>query len=121
MKSIGTNLYLAHLGFPVAASQLEFSLLDGLFSSINVPDDIQKGYSHFFAEVLRVKDVALQVRSGKRLLVLFDELFKGTNVKDAYDATLAVTEAFARFRDCLFVISTHIIEVGEALGGAGGE
>ena len=46
---------------------------------------------------------------------MFDELFKGTNVKNAYDGTLAVTEGFAEYRDCLFVISTHIIEVGEAL------
>ena len=56
-----------------------------------------------------------EVASGKHFLVLFDELFKGTNVKDAYDATLAVTSAFAGFRQCFFVISTHIIEVGEAL------
>ena len=42
-------------------------------------------------------------------------MFKGTNVKDAYDATLAVTNAFSKYRNCLFIISTHIIEVGEAL------
>jgi DNA mismatch repair ATPase MutS len=49
------------------------------------------------------------------LVVLFDELFKGTNVKDAYDGTLAVTEAFSHYRRCAFIISTHIVEVGEAL------
>jgi DNA mismatch repair ATPase MutS len=42
-------------------------------------------------------------------------LFKGTNVKDAYDGTLAVTEAFAGYSTCLFIVSTHIIEVGEVL------
>ncbi len=115
MTSIGTNLYLAHLGFPVAAETLAFSVMEGIYSSINVPDNIQQGYSHFYAEVLRVRDVAADVGSGKRLLVLFDELFKGTNVQDAYEATLAVVEAFARHRRCLFVVSTHIIEVGDAL------
>src|SRR5687768_17075525 len=49
------------------------------------------------------------------MIVIFDELFKGTNVKDAYDATLAVSAAFARYRNCFFIISTHIIEAGEAL------
>jgi DNA mismatch repair ATPase MutS len=49
------------------------------------------------------------------MVVIFDELFKGTNVKDAYDATLSVTAAFSRYRNCSFIISTHIIEVGEAL------
>jgi DNA mismatch repair protein MutS len=115
MKSIGIALYLAHAGFPVAADEMAFSVMDGLYSSINIPDNISLGYSHFYAEVLRVKQAAQLVAGGKRMLVMFDELFKGTNVKDAYDGTLAVTEAFARYRDCLFIISTHIIEVGEAL------
>jgi DNA mismatch repair ATPase MutS len=47
--------------------------------------------------------------------VIFDELFRGTNVKDAYEATVALTAAFARKRNCMFVISTHIIEAGDEL------
>ncbi|WEK37510.1 MAG: DNA mismatch repair protein [Candidatus Pseudobacter hemicellulosilyticus] len=115
MKSTGILLYLAHMGFPVAAESLDFSVLDGLYSSVNVPDDLSQGYSHFYAEVLRVKKVAQEVDSGKNLFVIFDELFKGTNVKDAFDATLAVTVAFAQFPNCFYIISTHIIEVGEEL------
>lgn len=115
MKSFGIAVYLAHMGFPIAAGEMKFSVLDGLYTSINVPDNLNLGYSHFYAEVLRVKKVAGEVSSGKNLVVIFDELFKGTNVKDAYDATLAVTTAFSKYRNCFFVISTHIIEVGEAL------
>ncbi|MGN6508111.1 MAG: MutS-related protein [Chitinophaga sp.] len=115
MKSSGILLYLAHMGFPVAAQELEFSVLDGIYSSVNVPDDLNKGYSHFYAEVLRVKKVAEEVSEGKRLFIIFDELFKGTNVKDAYDATLSVTAAFAGYAECFFIISTHIFEAGEAL------
>lgn len=115
MKSVGIGMYLAHMGFPVAATYMEFSVREGLYSSINVADNISLGYSHFYAEVVRVKQAADAAASGKRLLLMFDELFKGTNVKDAYDGTLAVTEAFAEYRDCLFIVSTHIIEVGEAL------
>jgi DNA mismatch repair protein MutS len=115
MKSVGIAVYLAHMGFPVAAGDMEFSVRDGLYSSINVPDNLNMGYSHFYAEVLRVKKVAEEVSSGKNMVVIFDELFKGTNVKDAYDATLSCTAAFAKYRNCFFIISTHIIEVGEAL------
>jgi len=115
MKSFGINIYLAHMGFPVAASHMEFSVKDGIYSSINVPDNLDMGYSHFYAEVLRVKKAAEEVSSGKDLVVIFDELFKGTNVKDAYDATLAVTAAFSTYRNCMFIISTHIIEAGEVL------
>jgi DNA mismatch repair protein MutS len=119
MKSTGIMMYLAHMGFPVAAEDLQFSVLDGIYSSVNVPDDLNKGYSHFYAEVLRVKKVAEEVDADKHLFIIFDELFKGTNVKDAYDATLAVTEAFTAFTDCFFIISTHIFEVGDALKSQG--
>lgn len=115
MKSFGIAVYLAHMGFPVAAKDMVFSVRDGLYSSINVSDNLNLGYSHFYAEVLRVKTVAEQVSRGRKLVVIFDELFKGTNVKDAYDATLQVSDAFAAHRDCVFIISTHIIEVGEEL------
>lgn len=115
MKSFGIALVLAHMGFPVAASDMEFSVRDGIYTSINVPDNLQMGYSHFYAEVRRVKMVAEDVSAGRNLVVIFDELFKGTNVKDAYDATLAVTQAFSEYRNSFFIISTHIIEVADAL------
>ncbi|QEC42135.1 MutS-related protein [Pseudobacter ginsenosidimutans] len=115
MKSLGIAVYLAHMGFPVAARGMQFSVRDGLYSSINVSDNLNMGYSHFYAEVLRVKKAAEEVSSGRNMVVIFDELFKGTNVKDAYDATLSVTASFSRYHNCIFVISTHIIEVGEAL------
>jgi DNA mismatch repair ATPase MutS len=115
MKSFGIAVYLAHMGFPVAAAELEFSVMDGLYTSINVADNLNQGYSHYYAEVLRVKKVAEDVSAGHNLVVIFDELFKGTNVKDAYDATLEVTKALADYRNCFFIISTHIIEVADAL------
>ena len=115
MKSFGIAVYLAHMGFPVAAERMTFSVQDGLYTSINVADNLSMGYSHFYAEVLRVKQVAEAVSQSKNLVIIFDELFKGTNVKDAYDATVAVTEAFAENRNCTFIISTHIVEAGQTL------
>jgi DNA mismatch repair protein MutS len=120
MKAFGIAIYLAHMGFPVAAEEMKFSVFDGMYSSINVADDLNMGHSHFYAEVLRVKGVAEEVSTGKKLVVLFDELFKGTNVKDAYDGTLSVTAAFSKYRNCFFIVSTHIIEVAAALKKEGG-
>lgn len=116
MKSLGIAVYLAHLGFPVPAKEMHFSIKDGLYSSINVEDNLNLGHSHYYAEVLRVKEIAKAVHEGKRLVVIFDELFKGTNVKDAFEATLAVTRAFQQHLSCQYLISTHIVEVGEQLG-----
>lgn len=115
MKSLGIALFVAHMGFPVAAKSMEFSVKDGMFTTINLPDNLSMGYSHFYAEVLRVKKVAEVISQDKNLFVMFDEMFRGTNVKDAYDATVALTEAFDQKSNCTFVISTHITEAGERL------
>jgi DNA mismatch repair protein MutS len=115
MKSLGIAIYLAHMGFPVAAKLMEFSVMDGIYTTINLPDNLGIGASHFYAEVLRIKKIAKELSTGKNILVIFDELFRGTNVKDAYEATIAITTAFAKKRSSMFVISTHIIEAGEVL------
>lgn len=115
MKSIGITLYLAHLGFPLPAHRVDFSVQHGLFTTINLQDNLTRGYSHFYAEVQRLKSIANRVGDGRNYIVMFDELFRGTNVKDAHDATVNVTSAFAQRKNCTFIMSTHIIEAGEKL------
>ncbi|AXY73109.1 DNA mismatch repair protein [Paraflavitalea soli] len=115
MKTLGITIFLAHMGFPVPAARMTFSVQSGLYTTINLSDNLHMGYSHFYAEVLRLKKVAEQVNRTENIVVIFDELFRGTNVKDAYDATVAITAAFAEKHHCTFVISTHIIEAGEVL------
>ena len=115
MKAIGIAVYLAHLGFPVPASRMRTCILDGLVTTINLADNINEGYSHFYNEVKRVKLVAEQIRQSDRLLVIFDELFRGTNIKDAYDGSLRIVQGLAQLGKGFFVISTHIVEVAHAL------
>jgi DNA mismatch repair protein MutS len=115
MKSMGIAMYLAHMGFPVPAKTMEFAVMDSVFTTINLSDDLGIGASHFYAEVLRIKKIAKEISMNKKVFVIFDELFRGTNVMDAYEATVALTAAFGKRNDCLFVISTHIVEAGERL------
>jgi DNA mismatch repair protein MutS len=115
LKTISISIYLAHLGFPVPAKTLETSLFNGLMTTINLSDNINKGYSHFYNEVLRVKYVAERINQVGSIFVVFDELFRGTNVKDAYEASLAVISAFSKLNKSVFAISTHIIEVADKL------
>ncbi|HEX6430249.1 MAG TPA: DNA mismatch repair protein, partial [Niastella sp.] len=68
-----------------------------------------------YAEVLRVKKVATELSQGRSLFIVFDELFRGTNVKDAQEATVAISRAFAGRKTSMFIISSHIVEAGEAL------
>ncbi len=115
LRSVSTAVYIAHMGFPVAAASMEFSVLDGIYTTINLPDNLGIGASHFYAEVLRVKKVAAELNANKSLFIIFDEMFRGTNVKDAHEATVEITKAFALKQNSLFIISSHIVEAGEQL------
>lgn len=113
LKTMGLLTYLAHLGLPVPAKEFKTSVFNGLFSTINLSDDLNLGYSHFYSEVNRVKEIANLLSSDKNLVIIFDELFRGTNVKDAYDASLKVISSLNKVLSSFFFISTHILEVAE--------
>lgn len=115
LKSIGIAVYLAHIGFPVPAARMSTNVLSGLSTTINLPDELNLGYSHFYSEVRRIKHVAENIQTHRKMLVIFDELFRGTNVKDAYEGSLAIISAFSKVSPCFFAISTHIVEVAKEL------
>lgn len=116
LKALGISVYLAHVGFPVPARKMKLSILSGLCTTINISDNLDSGYSHFYAEVMRIKNVADELARNKNMFVIFDELFRGTNVKDAYDGTLAIVSALSLINSSFFVVSTHIVEVAKELG-----
>src|SRR5690606_15704717 len=111
LKSVGVSIFLAHLGFPVPAIAMNTTLMKGLITTLNISDNIHLGYSHFYSEVNRVKEVALAVKNTSGMFVIFDELFRGTNVKDAYDASAMIIDALSNIKESYFIISSHIVEV----------
>lgn len=115
IKSVGAAVFLAHMGMGVPASSMRLTLFDGLVSNINVMDNIAKGESYFFNEVQRIKNTIEKINNGKKWLVLIDELFKGTNVQDAMKCSLSVIRGLLKIRNALFILSTHLYEIGEEL------
>jgi len=115
IKAIGVSVYLAHLGFGVPASSMQLSLFDGLLSNIQVSDNITKGESYFFNEVQRIKKTIEKISDSKNWLILIDELFKGTNVEDAMKCSTVVVEGLRKMKNAIFVLSTHLYEIGEDL------
>lgn len=115
LRAAATALYFAHLGMGVPAAQFRFTPVHRLLTAISLSDDLNDGISYFRAEALRVKAVAQAVADGYRVVAIMDEPFKGTNVKDAFDASLAVLTRFAQKSDCLFLVSSHLIELSEHL------
>lgn len=115
IKSIGLNIFLAHIGMGVPARSMKLSLFDGILSNINVTDNIVKGESYFYNEVQRIKNTVVRINDGRKWLVLIDELFKGTNIQDAMKCSTTVIRGLINIRHSLFVLSTHLYEIGEEL------
>lgn len=115
IKSVGAAVFLAHVGMGVPALKMQLTLMDGMLSNINVIDNIAKGESYFYNEVQRIKATITKVSDGRKWLILIDELFKGTNVQDAMKCSTAVIEGLLKISNSLFILSTHLYEIGDAL------
>jgi len=115
IKAVGSSVFLAHIGMGVPAKTMRLSLFDGLLTNIYVVDNIAKGESYFFNEVQRIKNTIYKINDGKKWLVLIDELFKGTNVQDAMKCSLTVIKGLIKIKNSLFILSTHLYEIGEEL------
>jgi len=115
IRAVGISVYLASLGMSVPANAMRMSTFDGLLSNIDVSDNTLKGESYFYNEVRRIKTTVGKIESGKKWLVLIDELFKGTNIQDAMKCSTVVIKGFRKVSSSLFILSTHLYEIGENL------
>lgn len=115
IRAVGISVFLAHVGMGVPAAEMELSLFDGLVSNIQVQDNILKGESYFFNEVQRIRNTVMKVSDGRKWLILIDELFKGTNIEDAMNCSSAVIKGLLKVKGSLFVLSTHLYEIGAGL------
>ena len=113
LKSYGVAVYLAHLGWPVPATSLRLSFSNRLFTSIHLSDDLTLGYSHFYNEIMRVKEIAQALYNGEKCTVLIDELFRGTNQEDALHCSQTVIDGFTNYKSSIFIVSTHLMELLE--------
>lgn len=113
MRSIGMAVHFAHIGLPVPAVSAKIPLVGVLISSMNERDNLIAGASRYLAEVRRAKTVVAAVAAGETVVALLDEVFRGTNVKDAMEATQLLIQGLASARSGLFVVASHLAEVCE--------
>ena len=81
LRSIGVNMVLAYAGAAVCCERCTISPMQ-IFTSMRVVDDVSHGISTFYAEVLRIKEMVTYSKKQVPMLVLIDEIFKGTNSAD---------------------------------------
>jgi DNA mismatch repair protein MutS len=115
LRSVALIVLLAQIGMAVPATRVRVSPVEALFTSLNPADNLRAGLSYFLAEVMRVKEAATILAEGRRALVIFDEVFKGTNVRDALDASAEVILGFANARRSGIIFSSHLVELVDVL------
>ena len=110
IRSIGINLILASMGAPVCASSFEFSSVD-IFSSMRTSDKLMDSSSYFHAELQRLKLLKEKAEKSKKMLVLLDEILKGTNSQDKLQGSKLVLLKFINL-NIAGILATHDTALG---------
>jgi DNA mismatch repair ATPase MutS len=115
LKAVGLCIYLAQCGLPVPAKRFALAPVDHLVTGLTPEDNLREGISYFLAEVRRVKDVVRAVAAGRRTIGIFDEVFRGTNVTDALEASKTVLVGCSKAEHSTFIFSSHLVELADEL------
>ncbi len=111
LRTLGVNLALAYAGGPVNATMLCTACFR-LFTCIRVQDSVTDGFSYFYAEVRRLKQLldALNESNPLPLFFLIDEIFRGTNNRERLIGSRSYIRALIGHHG-LGVLSTHDLEL----------
>jgi hypothetical protein len=104
LRVVGINAVLAMMGAPVRARRLRLSRV-AVGASMRVSDSLQKGISHFYAEIKRLRQV-VDVSSTQPALFLLDEVLQGTNSHDRRVGTEGVLRTLVR-NGAIGLVTTH--------------
>jgi ABC-type multidrug transport system fused ATPase/permease subunit len=111
LRAIGVNYILAINGSPVCATNWRCPLVE-LRTGMRTSDSLQENQSYFFAELNRLQSIIQALRNGKPMLILLDEILKGTNSTDKQTGSRELIKQLM-LQQALVVIATHDIALGD--------
>ncbi len=114
LRTVGINLILAAQGCKVCATSFAFSPVR-LFTNMRTTDNLMKDESYFYAELLRLKYMLDQLRSGEKLFIIIDEMLKGTNSIDKLNGSVELLKQLVELNThCM--VATHDLKLTELAG-----
>jgi DNA mismatch repair ATPase MutS len=111
LRTLGVNMVLALNGAPVCASEFICPLIE-IRSGMRTADSLKDHQSYFYAELNRLKGIMDELRSDKPLLILLDEILKGTNSNDKQAGSISLVKQLLP-HPCLALIATHDLALGD--------
>jgi DNA mismatch repair protein MutS len=107
-KSVGLNIILAQMGYPVACVKLQFSPYHSLFTRISGNDNLFKGLSSFSIEMLEIRNILK--RTNNRSLIIADEVCRGTEYESGLIIVLTMIKLLDQKR-ANFITASHLHEI----------
>lgn len=114
MRTIGINLILMQAGTMVNGDYFETTYLK-IITSMRITDDISKGISSFYRELLKIKVAIDYAKTKKPMIALIDEVFRGTNSNDRITGAIAMIK-FLQMKNVILMITTHDQQLCEIEG-----
>jgi hypothetical protein len=111
LRTLGINFILALNGSPVCAAAFDCPVLE-LHTGMRTADSLRDHQSYFYAELNRLKGIMDELKSGKQLLILLDEILKGTNSTDKQAGSIALVKQLKDYQ-AQVVIATHDLALGQ--------
>ncbi len=111
LRSLGINTVLAYTGCPVCASTYRSGMM-GLCSSMRTADSLRDEESYFLAEIKKLQLIVRRMETGKPLLILLDEVLKGTNTTDKKRGSVGLIRRSLKYPIRCF-IATHDLSLGD--------
>jgi DNA mismatch repair ATPase MutS len=111
LRTVGVNMVLGMTGAPVCASKIEFVPVE-VFSNMRTTDSLFDEESYFFAELKRIKAILSAVESGRSVLIILDEILKGTNSVDKLSGSQKLVKRFIGL-NVPVILATHDLKLTE--------
>lgn len=111
LRALGVNAIFALIGGPVYASKFSIPIMD-IRTSMRLTDSLNERASYFYAELKRLQSITQELESGKSILIILDEILKGTNSEDKLSGSQDLIRKFTEYNS-LGIIATHDLELGK--------
>jgi len=111
LRTLGVNIILAHAGAVVCAQNLNMSHFR-IMTYLTITDSLTESTSTFYREIQRLKKILNSAREDNNILLLLDELLRGTNSADKARGSMAIVRELVS-RTIPALIATHNLELAE--------
>ncbi|MEO6549070.1 MAG: hypothetical protein ABIN94_13780 [Ferruginibacter sp.] len=113
LRSIAINVVLTMMGSVVCAKKFSLSPVQ-LITSMRIADNLEENTSTFYAELKKLKTVIEKVNNKEKVLILLDEILRGTNSLDRHTGSVALTRQLIKHKASA-IIATHDVELAKLM------